>query len=127
MVRRVPIEAQWRSDACGVTEPAQLVVRTPDEWARLWKTMHRQRLPTPPLPEVDFSRQLVIGVFLGERSSGGASVEITAVHRQGEELLAEARATEPSPAELHTMVLTQPCAVVAVTADPEARVRFQFR
>lgn len=123
---RLVIEREWRRDDCGVADAQQLIIRTRQEWATLWRTLHRNRIPTPPLPEVDFSRQMVLGVFLGQRPSGGASIEIASITREKAGLVVEVRTAEPSPDAPRTMALTQPCHVVVVTA-PDAPTRFQFR
>ena len=65
-----------RGDLSGVDEPRQVVIRTVEEWQALW-TEHSGGTS---VPDVDFSRSLVAGVFQGSRPTAGFQVEITGVH-----------------------------------------------
>jgi len=52
-------------DRSGISTPTQVVARTLPEFADLWRR-HTTGLPGPlRLPRVDFSREMVIGVFAG--------------------------------------------------------------
>ena len=124
--RRPAIEQQWKSSDCGIADAKQVVIRTREDWAALWQVMHRRRLPTPPLPDVDFAHQTVLGVFLGERPGGGSGVEITSITQHGDTLVVAVKETSPPPHTFQTMALTQPCHVVVVNA-PAASVQFRFR
>ncbi len=68
----------------GITTFAQLVVRSPDEWAALWRR-HAAGTKIPPgLPAVDFSRNMVIAVFFGEGPAGRRTAISAIVERDGE-------------------------------------------
>jgi len=60
----------------GVREPLQIVIRNPAEWDALWKRHVSIEANPPPPPAIDFNKQIVIGVFLGEKPTGGYDVEI---------------------------------------------------
>ena len=55
-----------------IDEPRQVTVRSAAEWAALWK----ENGASEPVPAVDFSREMVVGVFLGSRPTAGYGVEI---------------------------------------------------
>ena len=44
-----------------------VVVRDSTEWARLWRDHDSRIHPTRPLPHVDFGRDIVVAIFLGQR------------------------------------------------------------
>jgi hypothetical protein len=59
---------QWRGAQCGVTETVQLIFRDSHSWDEFWeKAMapYSPRLKTTPF--VDFSKNMIVGVFRGER------------------------------------------------------------
>ena len=65
-----------------IDQPRQVTARTDAEWTALW----REHSPGRPAPAVDFSREMVLGVFLGSRPTPGYGVEIAGTRQQGGEL-----------------------------------------
>jgi hypothetical protein len=55
----------------GGAEEGTLTISDAKDWEDLWGRLSRE-----PVPELDFSRQQVAGVFLGPRPTGGFGVEI---------------------------------------------------
>jgi hypothetical protein len=51
----------------GISVAWTVVVRSGSEWARLWQDHEARNVPSRPLPFVDFGRDIVVGVFLGQR------------------------------------------------------------
>ena len=105
----VPFKLLDRGDVSGIEEPRTVVVRT----AADWKTLNTRRGGRASKP-VDFSRSTVIGVFLGTRPSGGFSVEITGIERQGKELIVSWREKKPGADQMVTQVLTAPYQLVTI-------------
>src|SRR5881628_3739643 len=64
----------------GIREPTRVVVRTSREWLVVW-ARHFQPVGAVVPPPVDFSREMVVGVFLDERDTGGYQIEIIRVER----------------------------------------------
>src|SRR5690606_29511239 len=51
----------------GIGIASTVVVRNPNDWARLWLDHDSRILPSRPLPFVDFGRDIVVAIFLGPR------------------------------------------------------------
>jgi hypothetical protein len=60
----------------GFDKPARLVVRDALTWQAVWNQIYLLESPVPPLPVVDFSRDMIVVVALGSRSTGGYSILI---------------------------------------------------
>ncbi len=110
----------------GFTAPARLVVRSEAGWRDAWATIHRTLVPQPALPAVDFARETVLVVALGERSSGGYDIVVDSVYDMGSELQAVVRRTSPGAGCLVTGALTQPVDAVRIPATTKS-VRFVDR
>jgi hypothetical protein len=106
----VPFAILARGLSSGVAEPTQIVVRSPTEWAALWS--RHMRTPTAPPPSVDFAHDMVVALFLGERTTGGYAVEITQIERTDVGLLIRYRTTKPDPNTMQTQAFTQPFLMV---------------
>ena len=108
-VRLVPVA---RGSSSGIAEAAQIVVRSNAEWAKLWKSHGAAQ----PVPAIDFARQMVAGVFLGTRPTGGYSVEIVGARREGPALVLEYVERTPPPDAVLTQALTEPFHIVRLDA-----------
>jgi hypothetical protein len=62
------VEKGYRS---GIRGPLQTVIRNQDEWNAFWKRHSSTDTNPTPVPIVDFDREMVVGIFLGEKSTGG--------------------------------------------------------
>jgi PrcB C-terminal len=105
-----------RSD---ISESRFVVVRTAAEWQKLWKE-HDSR----PAPDVDFSRSIVVGVFLGTRPTAGYGVTITAVTARPGGAAVDYTEQRPAPGRMTAQVLTSPFHLVTVPKETE---KVEFR
>ncbi len=55
--------------ANGEVPEACTVARNTEDWTTLWTEHNRGTFSRPPLPEVDFAREIVLGCFLGLQPS----------------------------------------------------------
>jgi hypothetical protein len=108
-----------RGDQSNIESAREVVVRTAAEWTAFWK----QHSPGQPPPAVDFTRSTVVGIFLGSRPTGGYSVEITTIEREGDTLTVTYREQRPDKADIVTQVITMPYQLVT-TARVAGSVRF---
>lgn len=122
LMQQIPVAVTTvaQGEYSGVEEPQQVVVRTSEEWRKLW----REHAGDEAAPEVDFTREMVAAVFAGTRPTGGYSVEIVSATRGGDTVTFEYREQRPSPDALLTQALTSPFHIVRV-ARHEGPVTFR--
>jgi hypothetical protein len=95
-----------------VDEPRKVIVRSAEEFQALWKTHS-----TAPLPKVDFSKSIVVGVFLGMRPTAGYTVGIQAVRRTEGGAVVEYIEGVPDKSRMVAQVLTSPFHLVSIPSD----------
>ncbi|OGR93533.1 MAG: hypothetical protein A2992_05305 [Elusimicrobia bacterium RIFCSPLOWO2_01_FULL_59_12] len=66
---------EWRGTFSGIKTFRTVAIRTPQEWGRLWQD-HTGSQPASTPPKVDFNTYMIVGVYAGEKPSGGYSMEI---------------------------------------------------
>jgi len=98
----------------GFTERKNWVIRTQEQWAELWSIHTSTRIPHTSPPAIDFARDMVLAVFMGQRPSGGFSIEITKVEKVENTIVVFFRETEPAPEAEVTAVLTQPYHIIKI-------------
>ena len=113
----VPIRTIDKGQDSAIDSARQVTVDGPEEWAKLW----REHAPNRPMPQVDFLRDIVVGVFLGTRPTAGFGVEITAGRKEGAGLVVQYRENRPPPGAIAAQVLTAPYHLVVVPKHSEVR------
>ena len=84
--------------------------RTPAEWAALWKTHAADR----PLPRVDFSKDMVVAVFMGTRTTAGYGVQIVGTVERNGGLVVQYVETQPVGRAVTAQVITMPYHFAAI-------------
>jgi len=102
-----PVRSLDKGAMSGVDTARQVSVRTADQWEALWREhgSPRQR------PAVDFSKELVVAVFMGTRSTAGFATEIVGYRSAGpglKDVIVEYRETVPSRDSITAQILTAP-------------------
>jgi hypothetical protein len=95
----------------GLTERERIVVRDASTWAALWPRILGSHRPMPPVPSVDFAREMVVVASMGTRSSGGYTIAIDSVFVARDTLRVVVREQSPGPRCGTTAALTMPVAL----------------
>jgi hypothetical protein len=111
-----------KGDVSGQQTSKQVTIRTDAEWKALWK----DHAPTGKMPAVDFSKDMVVGIFLGSKPSAGHDVEIVGVRMQDQDLVVEYVQKQPGRGTMAAQMLTEPYHLVAVPKHA-GTVRFMSR
>jgi len=117
----MPMTTIAKGGVSGVSESREVVVRSADEWTRLW---HEHAGADADPPAVDFDTHMVLGVFLGARKTGGYAVEITEVELTASDVVVKYTETKPGPGAMLAQVITSPFHLVSVTRN-DGKIRFE--
>lgn len=109
----------------GLREPAQTVVRSQSEWNALWQKHSSIETNPPPPPAIDLNKEIVIGVFLGEKPTGGYDVEIVSVERSDGTLTVSFKEKSPQPGGITTQAFTQPFHIVRIATTGSEKIVFR--
>lgn len=110
-----------RGSVSQVLEPKEVVVRTAPEWEALWRAHAGSDTGRP---AVEFPAQMVVGVFLGARHTGGYAAEVTSLTIEDGTLVVRYAETTPAPDAIVAQVITAPYHLVRV-ARFDGPVRFE--
>ncbi len=104
----------------GIDTPQNLVIKDGSSWAAVWE---RHVGKGTVVPDVDFTKYMVVGTFLGQQSSGCYDTQIINVDRAGDKLNVTIRNTVPGPLVRCIMMMTSPAHLVMVDRA-EGKVEF---
>jgi hypothetical protein len=110
----------------GFTDSARIVVRDSATWRETWQTIHRPFIPPPPVPSIDFSREMVLVAALGARPSEGYEIVFENVREDTVGLEVDILVSEPARGCPVAAAMTQPVDLARIAASARA-VRFRQR
>lgn len=105
-----------QSDHCGLTAPGLVYLDEPGDVERL-AGLPAQTLSLQSLKDVDFQREHLVVVGLGQKPTGGYGVTLRSSAIVDDVLQLTMKVHEPAPETMVTQVVTTPCAVIAVTPE----------
>ena len=98
--------------ATGVAVRKNYAAYANEDFAKIWKMAHGTG--GSPLPKVDFSKEYVIGIFSGQKSTGGNSIAVASVTDAGDVRTVAVTLTKPGAGCIVTQSLTNPYQIVTV-------------
>jgi hypothetical protein len=110
----------------GFTDSARLVVRDSVAWTETWRTIHRPFIPPPPVPPIDFSREMVLIAALGARPSEGYEIVFESVREDTSGIEVDLRVSGPARGCPVAAAVTQPVDLARIAASARS-VRFRQR
>ena len=102
--------------SCAHHERGDYIIQTQQEWDDLWQKTYG---PSLEAPDINFSSNIVLAVYMGVRATGGYRIEITNIGENEEHIRVYIRETRPSPFGFVTMLLTQPYHIVKLNRIPK--------
>lgn len=106
----------------GIADKQRLVIRDREAWRDVWKRIYSLRSPTPPLPEIDFAREMLVVAAMGEQSNGGYGILIDSASERDKSLEIKVRSISPGKGCMTTQALTAPVDVVRLPKSERAIV-----
>ena len=92
----------------GYDQPLTLAIHDRDTWVRTWSDIHSRLSPVPTLPEVDFTKELVLVAAVGSRPSSGYDVVFTGATEAGDVVNVDVESRIPGPTCVLLPVVTAP-------------------
>jgi PrcB C-terminal len=108
-----------KGEQSNVDSARQVVIRTEADWTKLWQ----QHSPDRQRPTVDFAKDMIVGVFMGSRSSAGYNISIVSTFAKDGNVLVRYQESTPRPGTMTAQVLTFPYHLVAI---PKAAGEVKF-
>ena len=105
-----PLRSIDKGQMSQISMAQQVAVTDRDKWTALW----RAHAPDKPLPNVDFSREMVAAVFMGERTRGGFAVEIVGYREERGMVIVQYRETVPARDAITAQVIVSPYHLVVL-------------
>jgi len=110
-----------KGDQSNLEDAKQVLVRTEAEWIALYRQHNFDRPP----PKIDFSKDMVVAVFMGSRPNAGFSTAVVSATAAAGVLMVRYSETRPAPGTLAAQILTFPYHIVAIPKADVKDVKFE--
>lgn len=120
-----PIEQYFRHSSA-LHNPANLVITQQAEWDGIWRRIVANQGDKPPVPAVNFAREMLLVAAMGGQPSGGYAIHIDRVINNGAFLEVLVTRTSPGSRCGATAAITNPVDVVRVPTS-QLPVRWSMR
>ncbi len=91
----------------GFQQQQFLVITNSKQLKKIYTQLNLTRKPGLPLPKIDFDNETVIALFMGQKNTGGFSVEIDSVINTGDSFV-DIIIKENAPTGMASMAITHP-------------------
>jgi hypothetical protein len=108
----------------GISDSLRIVIRDAEAWRKVWELINSPVSPKPPLPEIDFSREMVLVVALGTRPTGGYGIIVDRAYQRDDRIEIIVRKQTPGKTCGTTQAITQPVDIVRL---PKSKRLMVFR
>jgi len=100
----------------GYVTPEIRVVKDREGLVKVYGQVNKTRKPGFPIPDIDFSKETIVAVFMGEKSTGGFGVSVEEVKEENRKLMVAIKERKPNPKDMVTTVITQPFCIVKINS-----------
>lgn len=108
-IKLISLDVKDIGSSIKITDKSNFVIRTKSEFDTLVSKINTNSILTESqINSVDFSKQMVIAVFQGEKGSGGYLIEIKNITELDDEIKVEISETAPGPNCINTSNITSP-------------------
>jgi len=109
------------NDHCNIKEAKNVVIQDEKELKAIYAKINMTRRPGVPVPKIDFEKETVYGIFLGEKSNAGYKIKFDKVVNFNDKTIIYYKVI--SPKGMASMVITQPCLLGTI---PKTEVPVKF-
>ena len=103
-----PLENEWRGIHSSIEKFREAVMKDPETWKNFWDEHTKNKLPQPPVPDIDFDKKMVVAVIAGQKSTGGYITLITNIEQLPDKTVIYYTEQAPPQDAMLLQVITQP-------------------
>mgnify|MGYP002712488633 CR=1 FL=1 len=109
----------------GFTEFGKYFIEKAEGMPVIWDSIYKNYLKKDPIPEIDFEKNEVYLVAMGEQNSGGYSIKVESVKETKKEIVVTVVSLKPGKGCMTTSVMTYPYQLFLIPKQSKS-VRFNW-
>ncbi|WNJ15980.1 protease complex subunit PrcB family protein [Pontibacter sp. G13] len=120
----IPFEVLEKGSYSAIEQAGQYLIESEADWETWWKKIQANREPLPELPKIDFEQKTLVACFMGMRTNGGYSIEISDIRKDGNALNVQVIEREAGANCFVTEAITHPFVIVTIDKVSGAKASF---
>ena len=96
----------------GMTDSKFITIKDENSLNEIYNLISKGRMPELEIPALDFEKETVIALFLGEKTSGGHSITVQQIENISDKVIITYKIDSPKKGEMVTTVMTQPYCII---------------
>jgi len=98
----------------GMVASKFMIIKNEKDLDLVYSSINKSRTPELEMPTIDFDKETIIALFLGEKNSGGHSIAVEQIMNVNDKVNVVYRITSPKAGEMVTSVMTQPYCIIKI-------------
>lgn len=98
----------------GMTDSKFIVIKEETTLNEIYKLINKSKSPGIKIPIINFEKETVLVLFLGEKSSGGHSISVEQILDENEKVTVKYKVTLPKLGEMVTTIMTHPYCIIKI-------------
>lgn len=90
------------------------VIKDSESLLKLYRSVNDEQIP-----RIDFSKERIVALFLGQKNSGGYAIKVEDVVEKGGKIYVSVKEIAPKSGEMATMAITNPYTFVKINSNKE--------
>ena len=111
---KVPFSVILEEAVGGRSEKEIVRIHDKNTLIDIYKEINVHRDPDFVIPNIDFSKDMILVFFVGEKTTGGHSVSVKEIIENSDQIDVYYQEIGPRPTDMVTMVITQPYCIIKV-------------
>ena len=108
----IAFEIIAQDDFGGMTESKFITIKDKNSLNEIYNLISKGRMPKLEIPAIDFKKEIVIALFLGEKTSGGHSITVKQIENINDKVIVTYKIDSPKKGEMVTTVMTHPYCII---------------
>lgn len=102
------------NQAIGFSQSDYIFITDESQLLSVWNKAYGAQLSVPALPQIDFTRETLVAIFMGEKPTGGFGIQIDDISLDQGAVYINMQLLEPAPGMMMTQALTSPWMMVRI-------------
>jgi len=108
----IPFQILLQNTYGGYTDSKFLVIEDNKSLTEVFNLLNKSRYPKLKIPVINFEKEMVIALFLGEKNSGGYAITVEQVLNKNNKVSVFYKVNSPKLGDMVTSVMTQPYSII---------------
>lgn len=102
------------NQAVGIDQAEYIFIENESQLLTVWNQAYGSQLSPPPVPELNLDRETLVAIFMGQKPTGGFSLNVETVTLEQNDVYLDVIQQSPAEGAITTQALTSPWVIVRV-------------